>query len=214
MKKLLFTTLMLTVLTVLAPGSAWAVEAKPAQQIQQTAETAATSRGFWLELKLGSSIVFAGPMMFIGSSPGFVVGYKFGRLTLGAEVGVGYSTSNSSPDGTAVDYRSLRLTLIPQLQVNVVQRGPLAIYVVGGAGVSAGWTEYGSTTDQHSKSMAVIMQLGFGARTFLHPHFALGLEVTANASYGRSEYAFGDEPVESRDWSVGLRGALTAAVVF
>ena len=209
MKKIFLATSLLSLFIL---GAASDARATPSGE--KTTETAATSRGLWLEFKIGSSIGYAGNMVVLGTSPGFLMGYKLGRVTVGAEVSVGYSGSQSEGSSAGFEYRSVGFTVIPQVQVNLVQRGPFAVYLVGGAGVSLGWNSYPGMDDYESRSTGVLVHVGFGVRYYLHPRFALGLEVAADGRWFRTRTDFAGATERSVSWGATARGAFTAAVVF
>lgn len=220
---LFFAAMLATPSTALAEEQAAGAPAAPAlappaahdnTAIRKNVRTAATSQGLFLEFKLGSSIGYSANVFIIGVSPAFIIGYKLGRLVLGAELGAGMSESKQEYPDSTYKNRSFGFSVVPLLQYSIVQNGPFALYLAGGAGLVMGFSKYPDFDNYKSRSTGLLIHLGFGVRYFLHPRFAVGLEMSADANYFRAKGESDTESDKFKHWSVGLRGALTVAVVF
>lgn len=176
----------------------------------------ALTKGLWMEFKLGQQIGYAGYMVMMGSSPGFILGYKLGRVVIGGEVGIWWAKSRYDPGGASPAYESEVVTVrvTPLVQVHLLQRGPVALYVSAAAGFGYSWSRYPAGVEQRSNGYTALVDLGFGVRYFLHPRVALGAELGVNGSYTH-EVSMADGVRSTGDaWGVGLHGAITVAVVF
>lgn len=125
------------------------------------------------------------PMQFGVSSllsPGFTIAYRMGRFAIGGELGL---LAGKLTNGNTIDSFYL-VHLMPVVYVDIWQSvdGRARLGVVGGIGFGRGKVSsettnmmITSTSDETANYIPIL--LGLGGDYFLHPNFALGVELGA-----------------------------------
>jgi len=180
-----------------------------------TASPAPREAGFWMEFKLGAQLGFPGDSMLVSPSPGFVLGYRTGRFLLGAEVGGQWMRSQyASPDPTySQEVNAFTVKAMPVLQVDLVRVDRLRLYLTAAAGLSYTVYDLSGGTRYRDRGLGLVADLGLGLRYFLTPRFAVGAEAAATGTYYRGELLLNGDTGATRSFGVGVRGALTVALL-
>ena len=105
--------------------------------------------------------------------PGFFVGYKLGRLLVGAEFAL--SSQGSTTTSTGMPERTTRdttLELGPGIQLTLLSSAPVELY--GGLDLTAGhvFSDREGTTTPSASADRLGFRLGLGVRAWLTPHLA------------------------------------------
>ena len=186
--------------------------APPAVDGERTA-----TRGFWVELKVGALLTSPGVGVAVSAAPGLLLGYRTGRFVIGAELGAHWARSAyEHPDDTqSRESRSLTARIMPSLQVDLLRRDAVRLYLDVAAGVGYARYDYQYEPDvgYRDHGVAVMAELGVGVRYFLSPRFAVGAEAAATAAYSWGQQRSDGQVAEQHSGSVGLRGSLTVALL-
>lgn len=135
--------------------------------------------GFVLRASLGgkANLFATGLTGSSGSLPagaslevGMMAGYKFGRATLG--LNLGFLSVSSSSSGSSSSSSVSSLVLGPELQVALWRSLDRRAEILGGAGLGFGHY-FLSSSSPSSNNFHLTYQLGPGVRFWAHPHVAL-----------------------------------------
>lgn len=166
-------------------------------------------RGGWLELKYSLSFGYGG-----AGGPRLLGGYRWGRVMLGLELGASHSQQEGSVMGGAqTTFHWTNVLARPVLEVAFLQRRSWELFAQGGAGVLFSLSRMESGGQYRSEALGLVVHLAGGARVFVHPRLAIGVELGVAGSFYRGEdRSPGSEAWVNRSWSAQLYGALGVAV--
>lgn len=187
----------------------------PRSPIEDESSSGIKSTGLWLETKIGTGVGYSiwGAMSGLGifRLPGILVGYKMDKIVVAMGLNLvlyNWADRDEGPDHTVVSFGGV---LGPVIQFEFANRGPLSLYGQGGFGFLFGIRneKWRNDTDKY-RDYGFSINLGVGARYFLHPSFALGVEIGTDVDASWTN----DGGDKDRTLGVMFYGALTAAVVW
>ncbi len=187
----------------------------PRSPIEDESSSGIKSTGLWLETKIGigPGYTLFGALAGFGTFrlPGILVGYKMDKMVVAMGMNLmlhHWKDRNDGPDATITTFGGV---LGPVFQFEFANKGPISLYGQGGLGFLFGVRneKWRNDTDKY-RDFGFSINLGLGARYFLHPSFALGVEIGTDmdASWRNDD---GDKDMI---FAMTIYGALTAAVVW